>query len=354
MSYTLLLLSIAAPALAATTEDERAAAEFVLAGHRDSRERLRAGVVRGTGGRDFKSKRTGIDTNVEVKVFWAFDYDRGVLRFERVEPAVNPKSNSPWGGRFLRTPTCVAQCVARANTVSIRPPGTEPFGRILPFDVRAIGSLNLAELEGGSTFEDAFAPGGFLSKAPLAEFSQESDSVYRLGWDLADGQARRTMWFDSEFGYSPIRVEDSVYGDAKRRRPPANVIETSWRKEGDAFIPVAVQLQQYTGGAGGAEGATTSTAYSFQFVWESVNREIPGEVFDPEKLVDDVPKTMFVLDNRLGGQPILVKRTDVENATKKLEATKRTSAMVFIMLLNGGIFILLTIWLVARSRKRGA
>jgi hypothetical protein len=292
--------------------DELAAATLVLAGHRDSRERLVSGAFRASGTRKFVSPKTDIDTEVEVTLFCAFDFGKGMLRFERTEPPFNPKVKGVTvGGRFLRTPKCVAQCLGSSNVVAISVPGTEPIGLISPFEIRGVGSLNLSELEHGSTFNDAFGTGtGFLSDNKLADITRESEVIYRLGWDLADGHARRTIWFDSNAGYSPIRLEDSSYDDLKRRKHPESVVEVSWRNESGAWVPETFQVEQYLGIARGLDNVSNLTVYSFALVWETVNQEILPEVFDPEKLGDDIPKTMFVVDHRLGAQPIILKRTD--------------------------------------------
>ena len=250
---------------------------------------------------------------------------------------------------------CVAQCVGGSNTVSIRPPNTPPVSHISPFDIRGIGALNLTEMESGSTFEDAFGgEDGFLSNRALADVARESETVYRLGWDLADGNARRTIWFDSGVGYSPIRLEDSQFGDLRRHKAPANVVEVSWQADSDAFVPVALRLERYSGIGNGQTSAEFSTLYSYQIVWESVNRELPAELFDPEKLVDDVPKAMFVVDHRLGGQPILVKRTDRDNNGGKLPSSANSSWPTVFVVLNVGIIVLAVAVLMIRARRKKA
>src|SRR5690242_16958387 len=61
--------------------DEKAdMANLVLSEHRGSRERLRSGVFRATGRRKYISRRHEVDTDVEVKLFSAFDYDKSLLR----------------------------------------------------------------------------------------------------------------------------------------------------------------------------------------------------------------------------------------------------------------------------------
>ncbi|MEX2121949.1 MAG: hypothetical protein WD847_20380 [Pirellulales bacterium] len=297
-------------------------ARLVLAGYRDNRERLRSGIYRATGKRSYNSKRHGFDTTVDMSLFCAFDFDRQLFRFDRTEPHFNPKTaGDSMGGKFVRTVDRVIQRHDGGDTVTIQPAGARPLHGILPFDIRGIGSLNLPEVERGTQVERAFAsPAGFLAEEKIEAAVAESDRIYRLSWLLANGQARRTIWFDAAAGYSPIRLEDRyVPGEAMA------IVEVAWSNESGVWVPSTARLETRTGSL----ETQDIRSYSIAFYWKQVNGPVPDRLFAVEGMEDDTDE-LFVVDTRLG-QPILIKKPESAPLTSRPVRDGRTAGWAIVI-----------------------
>jgi hypothetical protein len=192
---------------------KREIATSVLKRMQDSRERLLSGVCR-IRGRP-KDTRQGQTVETPIDCFCAFDFPRGLYRFDRNAPT---KGGIVEGGRMIRTPPHVYSTrgieTEHLGGVMQERPDSADVGHIAPFDIRCVGLFNFVGPYWERTF-DTFYQG--FSTAKLEEFSEEGKGVYRLKWMFGNQDTAATLWLDSSKGCSWIRYEVVTLTVAMRR-----------------------------------------------------------------------------------------------------------------------------------------
>lgn len=157
--------------------------QFVWSGLKDNRERLRRGVYHANGCFVDDDPYWG-RLDGKVTIFCAFDYDKNLFRFDRMEPERRGKQKIILGPEGLKAlpkhdPKKVGDpkeawtiensagiwAVTEresiiwnmaAHTVGIYKPHEKPGSVIKPFDVRTVGLLYWGNLERGTSWKDTF------------------------------------------------------------------------------------------------------------------------------------------------------------------------------------------------------
>jgi hypothetical protein len=289
--------------------DSGSTAEMLLAGLREQRELLRQGIVRSTG----KMIESGGGLEGPSSVFCAFDMDQDLFRFDRDQPIRTKRTGAPDDSArikqirfaFSRIQNRSMYYQDSSGSLTIQNwSGKLPI-TLCPFDIRAVGLLFSQTYRDGTPFEKILD--GFCKLEPH-EVVAEGNGVYRIHWLLGSGQQRRTLWVDAANGYSPIRLEVQ-----DRRFPftpndddwpaPFAVSRAEWTKMAGVWVPITFFFEN--------RGPGNLARYEHTFLWESVNRTLPKELFTAEGL--KAPKGTLVL-NKLGRQTFVEKVIGVENS----------------------------------------
>ena len=302
--------------------------DVVLTGMQDNRERLRQGVLRATG-HAMTIGPSGERVEGPLKLLIAFDVDKALLRFDQERPVqvivaegndgvsladvvklneqpgnakVTQKSNA-----YFRIPGRSVHFEPASHEVEIRTENAKAAVR--PFDVRATGILLKQQYSEGLTFENVL---GALRKFPPSEAMEEGEGVYRIQWEMFSGQQRRTIWIDSNKGFSPIRMEvrDRRVAVGKRNErdgwpDPYLVNNASWVQKNGIWIPRTFQIEWRLPAppkAHGTGGNESIYGYDYTFAWESVNTQVPDSFFTIDNL--GCPRGTMVV-NYLGASPIV-------------------------------------------------
>ena len=270
------------PASAAPADDIKDSA-WLLRGIRTSREALRSGVYEASG----HLVRYAGNGQVEgqVVMFSAFDLDRGMLRFDRVEPGVSREpENKLVGFKIARTPERAlvwdAQFgIHRNRLVEIHPPDYKvpAFGR---FDPRTFGlagwpARGVTHAQLWDTISKWKA--GSLRRQDSGEWV----AVFRPEQDV-----EITLYVDAEAGFTVKRRELRAL-DPKTNKW-SDVIDSAdvtWKKLAGVWVPERLELRQKYNG---------DESYILNLRWTSVNAPLPAELFEvdamdvhPEPIVED-------------------------------------------------------------------
>ncbi len=295
-------------------------AEFLLAGLRDARLRLRSGVFEGKGHVVKFGGATG-PVEGEVTMFCAFDYDRGLMRMDRAEPQLFIDADT--NQRDVRlVKTKIAKTLQRtvswdnawgidevSHFVSIYTPEWQPDTHALPVDVRTFGLAGWQSVEKVQGFSNVL---DILSAYQLTDVHAASQNscvaTFLVG---AGGVMQATIWFDHTHGFTPTREEFRGRGSASNAWSDVDTrCEVQWEEISDIWVPKSLVLHRRFNG---------DETYSVNLKWRSVNQPIPPELFEPDGL--GVEKGTPILDCRLGGKPIALGR--VGELGKQPYSTKR-------------------------------
>jgi len=341
-AFVLGLVIFGLPADAATPQerDPQKLAQFLLAGMKDGRDRLRTGVFKAQG-RVVKQNARGDGVEGEVDIFSAFDYELGLLRFDRTEPAKwrvpgfkSAPSRTPAAkkqapipsipdpslpvdivltkaiGKWVRTPSHTIRWVppqdlgrVRSYTmIGIGPPNKSPIKEASPFDVRTLGLLYWHALAVGEPFDQIY---GATVGRHYVEVDVESRGLHRIR--SQDAQITTTTWLDETKDFAPVRLElryPRAPGAAGRPNEPVMVSEVGYEQVSGVWVPTSYRIEDHI-------GKGNQLSYEFTLVWESVNQPVPPVYFTAEGF--GVPKGTNVIDDRLG-KPIITGKLDVTPA----------------------------------------
>lgn len=316
-----LLVNTALGAPLSQTESDRA--HFVMSGHISSREQLRQGAFIARGQYSIRARDAQAQVHVDVTIESVFDLDAKRIRFDRHQPFTGPTAPRDHngrpvdrGGKFAQTPNhSLYMPNGDRLAVSVLDPKVIPTG-INPFDVRTLGCINFHEVEAGLVFDDVFLnEKAFLTEGRVTSISQVAPKIVRLGWLLGDSSdALRTIWFDEDRGFSPIRMEDryrigdsaSQAGGGKKGEwsEPVSICEVGWSEIEGVWVPASFTCEYFGGVWRKPFKPVSENAYHFAFEWGSVNRPVDERVFEVEGMEDG--KELVVIDSRLG-KPIITK-----------------------------------------------
>jgi hypothetical protein len=150
------------------------------------------------------------------------------------------------------------------------------------------------------------------------EVRKESNGEYHLNWTGSKGQQQVELWVDPNRGFSPTRMEARnalVSGKTTARRKPWTVNQVDWIERGETWVPSRFYLEQrlprHQRDADGQINSDESVAkLEFTLEWESVNAELPPELFTVDGLKAD-RGTLIV--NYMADAPIVERVVGVDD-----------------------------------------
>jgi hypothetical protein len=269
--------------VAQSEESPSILAEFALTGLKDSFDPLRTGEYRARGKVEDCISEEELGTTLEVEFHCWFDFDAQKVRMDRTDKSDSEDEVAVY--KFSRTPDGNLFWNSRGRNLAIKRPepankNSKSFQPV--FDVRAMGFCDHANLS--TDFQRAFA--WFLSE-PAKEASVDSGQAYQLKWHRKGTPYAKTMWLDGARGFVPIRYEEKGPLEAE----PRLVTQMTWSEVAGVPVPDSFQFTQRIGGK-------RRVTYHLAFEWESVNQDIPDEVFTWESF--ELPVGAYVKDLRLG------------------------------------------------------
>jgi hypothetical protein len=275
-------------------------AEFVLQGMKTNRDLLQSGVFRTRGRKKLAAEPGAIPAMDEpIEYFCAFDFARGMFRFDaqdwarigfsedtaRAKQGVVEVSKSD--GKYVRTPKSSLHWSGHVPyRLIVDDPNSEPSRLEMVFDVRCLGMGFRHDLERFVEFPRLCE---LLSEQNIVEVAKEGN-VYRIAWLYGKYRnLKRTIWFDEQRGYSPIRLE----GIAPASSPSATkqICEVSWDKLSDVWVPLTLCLEK-------VKGDKQEYKLDMAFEWESVNTPVPDRAFAAEGL--GLPPSTEMVSTQLG------------------------------------------------------
>lgn len=319
--------------------DRREMAELQLRGMKDSRDRLASGAFRAKGRRQrVYPKSPPLDAPVEF--YCAFDYARGLFRLDRDMPVLRSGTEPDSKPAVVREKSKYARTPLRSfhwsdvqpGMVTARDSEAQPAGEMAAFDPRALGLLLVHDLEYNSKFEQLLA---FLTKQELIEVVQEGPRICRLTWAFGkDNHLRRTVWFDREQGYAPVRME---LRRSWAPEPPMQTSETTWAEVSGAWVPKSFSIQE--------EFSPGVRRYQLSLDWESVNKPIAETLFTAKGL--ELKEDAQVVSVELG-KPILLGHTS-DDDLRPLPSADRRALRVWIAAITGAVLLtIVAVWILRR------
>jgi hypothetical protein len=309
----------------AKRESEAHLGRLLLAGVRDSRERLRKGLVHAhIDPVDDLEVNPSWPSSQATSFFAAFDADERLLRFDYTRRARFPHGDgerslgdtgiSEVTQHHIRTPDRWVQFVQVSDTEA---PGEITIYRrdeALPsgvklYDTRAIGLLTAGAFQRHWELAEVFDR--VYNAIPPTEVADEGAGIWKLCGISGDGGYRYCLWVDRAHGFTPIRLEESARAvPSARERPnrwPWSTVfasDTTWEQINDVWVPVRWHIADHKGG-------TTSWSFAYRLEWESVNERPPVSLFAVESL--GAPKGTLIT-NAMGPQPFIERVVGVPNS----------------------------------------
>lgn len=256
-------------------------AHAFLSKMKESRELLRRGTYRASG-RILTTRQSLAAERLQgsVRVFSAFDLEKGLIRFDRTQPVFLPSGgeqiSDQASSKFIRTPEFVVSWVnpwenrsqGKGPPVGIRHPATKPTRGYVPFDVRSLGLCLWDDFKAVASFEDCYE---IWDKSDSIEVSPEANGVYRLllkHGGRSGTLVPQTLWLDEHRGFSPIRLSHSVSaGEPGQPEPFISDCRVQWKKEAGAWVPTAMRLERRVKGR-------LNDFCALSFEWISVNKPV--------------------------------------------------------------------------------
>jgi hypothetical protein len=288
-------------------QDDRDA-QFLLRGLLASREAIRSGDC----------IAHVVERKNEIECRFAFDYARGVVRFER-EDGVLGRSV------YVGTPEEVLVYATRAEEINRHAPNTTPIIRgAMPFDLRRIGITGLASYNSDMTFDK-------LRKVMLSWRAERevADGVTSLILEsppasdkLKDGtlmytRARHKFVLEPGDDVNAVTL-DVIVRQSTDEAGERGVLEqlnqstaTKWKKLEDVYVPIECEMV--------GNPKTKPSITKIRFDWRSVNRPVDDSLFTIESL--GAPVGTSIINHRMG-KPIFEGRL---GDPKKLAAMEKTS-----------------------------
>lgn len=296
-------------------------AKFVIAGLKSNKESLRSGVFTANG-----SLVRGVpsvdDIAGEVQIYCAFDFDRGLFRFERKEPqrktlevdaafvkrmeenVLTPEEIAQWRTRsaaqgqhyvtakYIETPKSTVHWRSGSpRMVSVHGTDKRALGiqNTKAFDVRNLGLAMTMSQENLIPYEKLIAAYG---RYTIVEARMVSDTQRLISWVLGTTQsAKISLLIDVTQGFSPVRLELSERDDDGRWNEPKLWNDLSWIRVSGVWVPKTYSFES-------RNGLPRVDSSKLDFTWESVNEKLPDKMFSAEGLEES--KQSFVMDVRLG------------------------------------------------------
>ena len=278
------------------TPEMQAAARKAVAGLLASRLALTKGTFQASG----EVTHTYRDRPKEsysgpIEVNSAFDFEKGLIRFDRTEHTRVTFHRGPGPARpddpgekkdvvirsryGLNAEKCInwhdqapreVRVAARDHRNKARGPGKEVF------DVRTIGFPVSNEFDPHAALETKLQ--GFWSQ-PLSVEKTGSGRV-KLERSFPEGRGTRTLWIDPAQGYCPVyfglRVQDEGY---------ESVVEasTTWQSRNDIWVPTETRWTNFYS----VREGRVQTEHKLKFRWDQVGVEPEPKQFTVESFLTE-------------------------------------------------------------------
>lgn len=296
-------------------------AKFVIAGLKSNRESLRSGVFTANGFL-VQGVPSMDDITGEVQIYCAFDFDRGLFRFERKEPqrkivevdaaflkrmeenALRPeeiaqlRTRSAAQGqhyvtaKYIETPKSTVHWRSGSpRMVSVHGTDKRALGiqNTKAFDVRNLGLAMSLNLENLTPYEKLIAA---YDKYSIVEARMVSDTQRLISWVFGPDQTLKiTLLIDVTQGFSPVRLEFSERDNDGKWGQPNLWNDLTWIRVSGVWVPKTHSFEN-------RNGLPRLDSSKLDFTWESVNEKLPDKMFSAEGLEES--KESFVMDVRLG------------------------------------------------------
>jgi len=201
-----------------------------------------------------------------------------------------------------------------------------------PFDIRCFGLISNVDFSIGTTFPSLWKI--LLSQNVISSLEEENGLIC-LVWQFGKRERiKRTVWFDPNRGYSPVRME---LRNGDLTSDPVAISEVTWTEISGAWVPQTMTVKSLT---------PYPEEVSWNVEWESVNASIDGKIFTPEgfdliggaELLSDELGTIVKLGD-LGQDKI--KAHSKEHLTESSRPDPlRTGSIVFSFILLATVAIL--------------
>lgn len=169
-------------------------------------------------------------------------------------------------------------------------------------DIRVItlyDPISLRKCRTMSEILDIFFKEGYGYSTMNKAAKKAKDGRWELAWEgrFENIVTRSTLIVNESRGYTPEEFRCESKFDGAPVQAPDWFLEwvnrTRWDQIGGAWVPVHHEYRQVMGPM-----AQYSEAYIYDYHWDSVNQDVPDDVFTYTKL--DVPKTVAIQDVSTG------------------------------------------------------
>jgi len=335
----LLVIALAGNTLDATPtsqqQDDRNQYLFLIQGFKHERERLRSAFVNIDYGADIHSRTGKVERPARDHILYAFDYDRDKVRFDRSR-----------GDRTVKYIRCSSYAlvagmknkVVESGVVGKLGPEDSPGHLAQFFDLRCLGLLNLSELQREKPFHsfpvvmDAFQSGRFSSA--IVQVQEEENGIFAVTKKSGDVELR--IWFDTQRGYSPIRIEQVLTPKDTKEPIVLHSCKTEWEQVAGVWIPIR-----------SADIDRKGRKKEMNLRWEKVNEAVPQRMFDLKDF--DIESTTLLVDSRVN-PPLIEKVMTFDTPIES--KSDNTNLRRWLIALNAVIVCLIGLLLVLRQRYK--
>ena len=330
-------------------------AEFILAGFKDSRERLRTGEFRVDGKVVDESVSSG-RLEGPIAIYSAFDFETNKLRFDRTAPKRVPKpgkktigSKNDWvvgkqGGKYVWMPErTITWWMGEEGAIIDQGDYAPDWAQ--PWDVRTVGIISVADLPDFPMFAETIGHYERRLREGKAFTKEISPGIIRF--DLREKITRIVIDFDMNKGYVPVMFAISGLPQEGQPEPPLQTRSiVKWEEHDGLWVP-----KYWWVGDSGQPGQ--GDGYEFNFTWLKVNEPIPPETFMTRGMeIPDGTKIAMMQEDK---SIYLGKVGDLEPSPLLLEmepADERWAWWVWTLIGVAVLIVLTAIGFVTRSHLR--
>jgi hypothetical protein len=239
-------------------QEHAQAAHKLLANMKASRDLLKSGSYRASGAVLRNSNVRGVEPLLgRVEIFSAFDFEKGLLRFDQTQPVRRQIAGEEIPDQdkveYIRTQELAITWIkpwrhknlAINTAVGIHPPTLKPPLGISPFDVRSLGLTLWDDFKASTAFSASYET---WDRSRRIEVFPEANGVNRLR--LVQGHRSGTyvpqdLWIDELQGFSPVRLSYSI-PPAERGQPEEyiNACRMRWKQEAGVWVPAFIRIER--------------------------------------------------------------------------------------------------------------
>ncbi len=307
---TLYLLPQATPLWSADDSVAEKHRNYLIAGMRAEREKLRSGHAILTGEHAINSPDVQ-GFRVPVRYEIAFDYDSRSFRYTQsdfsphaipIRPlrvkAANPDrpelgrgkttEGREWaarasGGTVVHTPEYDLHRPIDSRLIARLAPGNLGRTSVKEWDMTALGLMDWPTFERGLKRDEILDAAGSQLQCHSVDVDASGISRLKVRSDWTEYE----MWIDEKQGMTPIRISRKDLRDSLKETSRSDV---SWKLQNGVWVPESFRIEDFL-----ELGSTQS--YVMTIEWKSVNEPLDSKLFSPEGITDD---KAFMTDMRLG------------------------------------------------------